>query len=235
MKTIAIILAGGEGRRFSNKQFKQFLPIAGKPLLYHTIEKFHSIEEIDEIVVVSHKDFVDGVKRVACDGDFEKVRMVIEGGESRTASTYKALTVLSEQECEKVLIHDAVRPLVSQSLIKECIASLEVHPACAVAIPATDTVFEVCEHKIVCVPDRKRMYLAQTPQGFHLALMQEAYKRMTNDAHSPVFSDDCGIFMHYLTGQHICVVDGIRENIKLTYPEDEAYIKRIIESNKQKE
>ena len=228
MKTIAIILSAGMGRRFSNKKPKQFLSIEGKPLLYYTIEKFHSIEEIDEIVLVSNKDFVDYVEEIVNEGGFDKVSSIIEGGEDRKNSTYNALTFLSKEESAKVLIHDAVRPLVAKSVIKECIKALDFHPACAVAIPATDTIFEVSENKIINIPNRKRMYLAQTPQGFHLSLIKEVYKKLMEDEEDYFFSDDCGIFMHYIENVSLHVIEGNRENIKLTYPEDEIYIKVVL-------
>ncbi len=228
MKTIAIILAGGEGQRFSNKIPKQFLCISGKPILYYTIEKFHSIKEIDEIVLVSHKMFVNDVKQVVNEGQFCKVKYIIEGGKSRQDSTYNALNLLQNYKDAKILIHDGVRPLVTETVIKACITALDIHPACAVATSATDTIFEVCENKIINIPDRKKMYLAQTPQGFRLALIQEAYRKLKTSAEPHLFSDDCGIFMHYLNDVYIHVVEGNRENIKLTYPQDEIYIKESL-------
>ena len=234
MKTVAIILSGGEGRRFSNKLPKQFVLIEGKPILFYTIEKFHTMEEIDEIVIVSHRDFVDYVKWIVSTGEFSKVRCVIEGGKERKDSTYNALTILSEDDCEKVLIHDAVRPFVAKSVIRKCIATLDSHTACAVAVPATDTVFELDDEKIACIPNRKRMYLAQTPQGFHLSLIKKAYKKLMQETEAHFFSDDCGIFMHYLE-KDVRIVEGNRENIKLTYPQDEMYLKEIFKEKLDEE
>ena len=229
MKSVAIILSGGEGRRFSHKLPKQFMLIAGKPLLFYTIERFHATKEIDEIVLVSHKDFVDDVQKIVNEGGFGKVSCVIKGGKERKDSTYNALTLLSEKECAKVLIHDAVRPFVAESVIKECIIALDSYSACAVAIPATDTVFEVSENKIVHIPNRKCMYLAQTPQGFRVPLIKEAYRKLMQEPEARFFSDDCGIFMYYLKEKEVHIVEGNRENIKLTYPQDKAYIKAILE------
>lgn len=230
MKTIAIILSGGEGQRFSNKRPKQFFLISGKPLLYYTIKKFNSIEEIDEIVIVSHKDFLDEVKRIVREGELEKVRHIIGGGKDRKDSTYNALCLFGQDKA-KVLLHDGVRPLVAESVIKDCVYALDLHPACAVATPSTDTIFEVKENKIVSIPERKQMYLAQTPQGFHLSLIQKAYEKLKNDREIRFFSDDCGIFMYYLDDVYIHIIEGNRENIKLTYPQDGIYIKELL--NKQ--
>lgn len=231
MKNIAIILGGGEGRRFSNKTPKQFLLISGKPLIYYTIKNFQSIEEIDEIVIVSHKDFVEKIKNIVSQYGMNKVRNVIEGGMSRCESTYKALTLLSDTKNAKVLLHDAARPCISAYVIKECITSLDVYVACAVATPSTDTVFEVNNEKILNIPERQRMYLAQTPQGFHLELIKTAYDKWKQDKANLSFSDDAGVFMHYFANIGVHIVDGNKENIKLTYPEDETYIKKLIKTN----
>ena len=231
MRTIAIILGGGKGERFSNKTFKQFLLISGRPLLYYTIKKFHSIEEIDEVVIVSHKDSIDDVKQIVFEAGFDKVRHVVEGGKNRICSTHNALNLFSKDEHAKVLIHDAVRPLIAESVIRKCIIALDTYPSCAVATPTTDTIFEVNDGQVLKIPDRKRMYLAQTPQGFHLPLIKEAYKKLKQEENSACFSDDCGVFMKYFEDMHVHVIEGNRENIKLTYPQDELYIKTHIEED----
>ena len=120
---------------------------------------------------------------------------------------------------QNLLLHDAARPWVSESIISRVVEALVMHEAVGVAIPSTDTVWEVEKGEVRAIPERRRMWLAQTPQAFRLPLIAEAYRRALED---PAFAatDDCGVVLRYMPEVKIHVVEGEKGNIKITYAED---------------
>ena len=227
MKAVAIILSAGSGSRFSKHQPKQFFNIKGHPLLFYTIKAFHSSPCIDEIVVVSHGSYIEDVKTLVKTAHFDKVLHVVEGGQQRCDSTYQGLKLYDETSERKILIHDGARPLIDCEQIQNCVQALDSYPACAVAIEATDTIFEVEDERIKSVPDRKLLYLGQTPQCFHLSVIKRAYK-MAKENGDISFSDDCGLVKKYLPDTEIHIIKGKRENIKLTFPNDAKYLELFL-------
>lgn len=219
MKNIAIILAGGAGQRLGAEIPKQFLKVAGKTVIEHTLQTFEQHAGIDEIAVVIHPSYVHEMEDIAARNAFTKLRKILSGGKERYESSLAAIRAYAGEEVN-LLFHDAVRPLVSDRIIDDCIAALNQYHAVDVAIPTTDTIIEVDDlAHIRAIPNRSRLRNGQTPQAFRLQTIQAAYERALQD---PDFqtTDDCGVVLKYLPDEPVYVVRGEQFNIKLTYKED---------------
>jgi len=219
MRVTAAILAAGSGVRLGSDNPKQLLKIAGKSVLEHTVDVFEGIDAIDEIIVVTRADLVAPVRGMIARSRASKVGRVIAGGITRNDSTRAALDAVSDQEDGKLLLHDAVRPFVDPRIIMECIDTLDRADAVDVAIKSADTIIEVDHVRIQGIPERARLRRGQTPQGFRLPVLREAYRLAAAD---PDFtaSDDCGVVARYLPHVDIWVVEGSESNIKITHPVD---------------
>ena len=222
MKNIALILASGTGSRCNLGIPKQFVKINNKTILEYTINAFETHELIDEIYLVTSKEFLEKVKELT--KDYIKVQAVIQGGETRKDSSYNGISAIKEIEA-KVLIHDGVRPLISKDIITNCIKELEEKSAICVAIDSTDTIYEINENNTIkAIPQRKFLKRAQTPQCFKLSLIKKAHELANNDPNCLV-TDDCGLVQYYnLTD--IYLTQGDENNIKITYKEDLDFVKK---------
>ncbi|MEV4092760.1 bifunctional cytidylyltransferase/SDR family oxidoreductase [Streptosporangium saharense] len=232
--TVGVLLAGGVGRRVGLDTPKQLVEIAGKTIIEHTLTVFQDAPEIDEILVLMTPGHTEDVERLVAAGGFTKVSAVIEGGASRTETTWRALRALEGRECD-VLLHDAVRPLLEPRIITGCVEALRTHRAVEVAIPTSDTIVVVerrPDGEVVReVPDRAALRRVQTPQGFRLAVIREAYERAFAD---PGFADrpptdDCGVVLRYLPEVPIHVVPGSEHNMKVTHPVDVLIAERLFQ------
>jgi ribitol-5-phosphate 2-dehydrogenase (NADP+) / D-ribitol-5-phosphate cytidylyltransferase len=218
-RTVAVILAGGTGVRLGLGIPKQLVKIAGKTILEHTIAAFEAAPEIDEILVMMPADHILDAQHIVAEAGFAKVTQVAEGGDTRSESTQKALDLLGSDDCN-VLLHDAVRPLVSGHIIRECCTALRQFSAVDVAIPTADTIVVVGDDDCIeAVPPRAGLRRGQTPQGFRSPVIRQAYRLAAQD---PTFAatDDCGVVLRYLPQVPIKVVAGSDENIKVTHPVD---------------
>ena len=226
MKTIAIILASGSGKRFGDDLPKQFTKLAGKTMLEHSVEAFEGVNSIDSIILVVTPEYVDYVKEIVDKNNYKKVIKVIAGGAERKDSSYLGVNAVDEDEAN-VLIHDCARPLISEKVINECVEALSEHDAAAVGIPSTDTMIEVKDNIIKSIPKRENLMRIQTPQCFKLSVIKKAHELSKNDKN---FTDDCGLVVkHNLCD--IYVVSGERSNIKITYPEDIYFAENFIKGS----
>jgi 2-C-methyl-D-erythritol 4-phosphate cytidylyltransferase len=220
---IAVLLAGGSGKRMGSPEPKQFIELAGRTILEHSIRAFHQHSDIDAIIIIAHADYIDRVQQISA--PYPKVRHILPGGKERYDSTIAALRCVEQHYGEelgsvRLLIHDAVRPLVSHRIISDCILALATHRAIDVAIAATDTIVEVDAAGHICrIPPRASLRNVQTPQCFHYSVIAEAYRRGLQDPDF-ITTDDCGVVHRYMPEEPIFVVAGEPANIKLTYPED---------------
>ncbi|MFI0417954.1 2-C-methyl-D-erythritol 4-phosphate cytidylyltransferase [Spongiactinospora sp. 9N601] len=224
-RTVAAILAGGVGARAGLKTPKQFARVAGRSILAHTLAVFEGAPEIDEIVVLMTPGYVREAEEIVALEGFRKVRAVVEGGASRTETTWRALEHIGDGDAD-VLLHDAVRFLLEPAIITRCVAALARHRAVGVAVPSSDTLWRVDPagdgEVIRDIPDRALFRRAQTPQGFRLEMIREAYLRALADpgfASRPA-TDDCGVVLRYLPEVPIHIVPGSERNIKVTHPTD---------------
>ena len=231
-KNIAVILAGGSGRRFGAGVPKQFLALAGRTVIEHSIEAFERNGGIDEVAVVMHADFLDEMRRILDRNGWRKVRKILPGGAERHLSTFAALDAYHDFPDANLILHDAARPAVSQRIVNDVVVSLKTHPAVAVAIPSADTVFEVSDERtaVVAIPDRQRLRCAQTPQAFRCGILRDAYDKALEDS-GFTCTDDCGVILRYRPDIPIHLVDGDIANRKLTYPEDAVMLERALSDN----
>lgn len=224
---VAIILAGGSGTRLGGERPKQFLTVAGKMVIEHTIEAFHRNSRIDEIAIVTRVDYVDDMREMIAQNAYEKVKHVLCGGKERYHSSLAALAAYHDDD-DRLLFHDCVRPLVSQRIIDDCLDALDSYDAVDVAVPSTDTIIEVDEQGNICrIPQRSRLRNVQTPQGFRRCVIRRAFDLALQD---PEFmpTDDCSVVFRYLPDTRIRVVEGDTSNIKITYKEDLEFAARML-------
>lgn len=230
---VAVLLAGGSGRRMGGPEPKQFIMVGDRSILEHSIRAFHSHAQIDEIVIVAHADYIDRISEIAA--PYPKVKHIVPGGKERYDSSLAAIAIYRSKEKGKgineelnLLIHDAVRPLVSQRIITDCIAALTTYKAVDVAIPCTDTIVEVNAEGHIChITPRAMLRNVQTPQCFRLETIAEAYETGLKDPNF-ITTDDCGVVHRYLPEEPIYVVEGDTTNIKVTYPEDLILAEKIL-------
>ena len=218
LKNIAIILASGSGSRFGATLPKQFVRLAGKPVIQYTIEAFEAMAEINEIIIVTKEEFIDFVFEIVNSQNFKKVSKVIAGGDERYDSTFSALQAIEEDDAN-LIIHDAVRPFISGAIIQRCIEGLKRKNAVDVVVDATDTIVQVKNDIIQNIPDRRFLKRGQTPQAFKKSTLQHAYNLFMQDPHK-VASDDCGIVLKYLPNEPIITVAGEESNFKITHQQD---------------
>ena len=198
---------------------KQFLKVAGRKIIEHTISVFEHNELIDEIAVVCHPDYVLMMEQIVLANQWMKVKKILHGGKERYHSSLAAIKAYDDDDAN-LIFHDAVRPLVTDRIIADCVKALETYQAVDVAIPATDTIIESGECPVIrSIPDRSRLRNGQTPQCFKRGTIRRAYELALQD---PGFrtTDDCGVVLHYLPDLPIYIVPGENFNMKVTYPED---------------
>jgi len=222
MLTVAVVLAGGSGRRLGGDVPKQLQLLAGRTLLEHSVSAFDQAPGIDEVIVVLPAGFVPTGQRILGDR-YRKLSQVIAGGTDRPGSTRCAIERLSGRgnDCD-VLFHDAARPLVDQRIIADCVAALAECEALGVVVPTADTIVELADGVMTSIPPRESLGRCQTPQGFRLSVIRRAHELAAADPDAASFSatDDCGIVLRYLPGVDVRAVLGSERNLKITYPSD---------------
>ncbi len=214
-KNVAIILAGGVGERVGYHKPKQFIKIAGKTILEHTIDTFEKNQNIDAIYVVINPNYRETAELIL--NGFKKVKKILNGGKTRQESS--RIGVYAIDSAEKVIIHDAVRPFVNENIINKVINCLDKYCAVDVAIPSTDTIIEINEKRIIeRVPKRSKLWLGQTPQGFRYEIIKKAHELAEKENFTEA-TDDCGLITKYKLCD-VYVVKGDPLNIKITFPHD---------------
>ena len=218
-KTAAIILAGGTGERFGKEGGKQLVEIAGKPILTWSAEAFDAVGDIGLIVIVCPEDREDEyLKRAVDPFPFVTPVVVAPSGPSRQEAAFSGLECVPD-EFEYVVLHDGARPLISPDLILHAINVLKGNIDCdgaVVAHPAVDTLKVVENGVIVGTPDRRVFWNAQTPQVFRSGIYRRAHASALSDGF--MGTDDSSLIERL--GGRVLVVEGKRDNIKLTVPED---------------
>jgi 2-C-methyl-D-erythritol 4-phosphate cytidylyltransferase len=217
MKTVAIIPAGGAGRRMGGGVPKQFLPLAGIPLLVRTLQAVQGSPLIDEIFLVVPKADIPEVRRDIVAGyGLSKIGLVIAGGAERKDSVGNALAQVRDDH-DIVLVHDGVRPFVTGEMIRRVVAAAAEYGAAVVGMPVRDTVKAVsAAGMVVKTVEREGLWLTQTPQAFRRALVCAAYEKAAQDGFSG--TDDASLVERM--GIPVRMIPGDHENIKVTTPED---------------
>lgn len=210
----AVIVAAGSGKRMGGDISKQFLCIGEKPIIVHTVEKFEKIDAIEEIILVTSKSYMQYVEVLKTKENWCKVT-VVEGGNERHQSVLKGIEALN-QDIRTVLIHDGVRPFVTEKNILDVIEKAQEMDACILAVPVKDTIKEVDIHgNVINTPNRSTLWSVQTPQGFRVELLKKAYSAVEDFS---LVTDDAMVVEK--AGYNVAVVEGSYENIKITTPED---------------
>lgn len=227
-KNIAVVLAGGSGRRIGGDLPKQFLQVGGRRIIEYSIEAFEKNVGIDEIAVVVNNDFVSLMEEIAAANSWSKLKHILNGGNERSDSSMSAIRAYEGIDCN-LIFHDAVRPMVSQRIISDVVSAIETYNSVAVAVPATDTIVKVDEsgRMISEILQRQLLRCQQTPQAFRYETIEQAYKFALADPNF-VATDDCGVVSRYLPNEKIFIVDGEDSNIKVTYPKDLSLLENLI-------
>lgn len=231
----------------------------GRTILEHAIDAFQQAECINEICLVMHPNYIDYAQQMCDNNDWDKLKHIVPGGNERWESSVNAIRVYTQAYSKSLsewkdfnsveihpslqggdggrlddtsvnlLLHDAARPFVSQEIIANVCQALQTHEAVVVAVPSTDTVYEMKEGVVARIPNRATIMRAQTPQAFHLPLIAKAYAKAlgVNDlnevasiqAHLPA-TDDCGVVFNHMPQVPIHIIPGEEKNKKITYKED---------------
>jgi 2-C-methyl-D-erythritol 4-phosphate cytidylyltransferase len=217
MKTVVIIPAAGTGRRMGGEIPKQYLSLAGIPILVHTLSAFQRSPLVDEILLVVPGEDVAEVRRDVVERyDFSRVSLVIAGGSERQDSVRNALVYVRDEH-EIVLVHDGVRPFVTGALIERAVAGARAFGAVTVGVPVRDTVKAVdAAGRVVKTVLREGLWLTQTPQAFRREVILAAYERAAADGFYG--TDDASLVERM--GIPVRMIPGDADNIKVTTPED---------------
>ncbi len=217
MKSVAIIAAGGFGKRMVSETLKQYLLLSGKPILAHTLSTFEEALSIAAIIVVVPQKEIDYVKREIVDTyGISKVRDIIAGGKERQDSVRKGIEVV-DGDTDIVVIHDGARPFVTVELIDLSVERALEEGAVTLGVPVKDTVKNVNQKGIITKTlDRDAIWLTQTPQAFRREIIQEAYKRALEN-NDRATDDSCLVEK---MGIEVRMISGSYDNIKITTKED---------------
>lgn len=232
MKNIAVILAGGSGNRLGGELPKQFLKVAGKKILEHTMDVFEQSELIDEIAVVCKNEYIPEVEQLVVNRKYKKIKKILCGGKERYQSSLSAINAYANNE-DNLIFHDAVRPLVNERIIRDCIEALKEYQAVDVCIPTTDTIVEVDNNECIShIPNRSFLRNGQTPQCFKRGVIAKAYELALADPNFKT-TDDCGVVRTYLPDVPLKVVRGEVFNMKVTYAEDLFLVDKLFQLRTQ--
>lgn len=232
-KKIGVVLpAAGKGERMGSRQRKQFLKIDGKPIILRTMEIFQAATEVDLIVVAADTESIGYIDTLKQKHRLSKVCSIIQGGAERQDSVWNGLKELAPMNVDLVLIHDAVRPFITQNLIHSVLIDALKYDAAITALSLKDTVKHSREQNFIeGTYDRKLIWLAQTPQAFRFSLIYDAYEKAFSDN---FYSTDDASLVERL-GKKVRIVEGFSENIKITTPDDlelaELIVKRFVLNN----
>ena len=215
------------GTRVGGNIPKQLIPLSdGRSVLEHSVDAFEAASCIDEIVIVMHPEWIKEAEELCRRNAWQKVRQIIAGGSERWESSWHAIQAFSGQLSDISLwLHDAARPFVSQRILSDVAKALETHAAVTVGVPVTDTLYKVRRDdvrgtkEVETIPSRTDFMRAQTPQAFHLDVLQKAFERALAQGQVAV-TDDVGIVQAYMPEQPIFIVSGEEANRKITYAED---------------
>lgn len=225
---IAIIPAAGSGKRLGGQIPKQFLEVAGAPILTHTIRRFIQCDNIGAVVVALSADRLAEFREHHRNVGYGKPVLYVNGGAERSDSILNALEVVAEFNPEIVAVHDAVRPFITTAQISAVIAKASEIGAAILALPATDTIKEVADGLIQRTIDRRSIWRAQTPQAFRYELLMRANQEARAAGLPSALTTDDSLLVERL-GLPVAVVEGSPNNIKITTPEDLILAEKLFE------
>lgn len=219
----AIVLAAGSGSRMNSDTHKQFMDLAGRPLLFYSLKAFED-SFVDEIILVTGEENLSYCKKDIIEKyGFQKITRVIAGGRERYHSVYQGLLAARQEGC--VLIHDCARPFLTQDILMRAKESLQENAACVAAVPLKDTVkIADTDRYVKETPDRRSLWSVQTPQCFSYDLAMKAYRRLIEKeselAVQGIAVTDDAMAVEYFGKERVKLFEGSYYNIKITTPED---------------
>jgi 2-C-methyl-D-erythritol 4-phosphate cytidylyltransferase len=220
-KYYAIIVAGGSGSRMQSAVPKQFLLLAGMPVLMHTLKAFKQSRFTPSLILVLPIDYHDYWKQLCIDYNFDLPHQLVIGGETRFHSVKNGLNLIHEETDAVAAVHDAVRPLTDIEIIDHAYAYAAENGNAVVAVKSRDSVRQVKNKQSMSLL-RDEIYLVQTPQTFKINLLKKAYLQPFD----PAFTDDASVVEK--TGVAIMITEGNYRNIKITFPEDIAIAELLL-------
>lgn len=227
-KITAIVLAAGTGKRMNSAVAKQYMMLAGKPVLYYSLKAFEESDVTNIVLVTGEDDISYCQQEIVNKYNITKVSAVVAGGKERYHSVYEGLKVATGSDY--VLIHDGARPLLTQDIILRSIREAKQSGACVVGMPVKDTIKVVGVDRFAkTTPDRNGLWQVQTPQSFSYPLIVDAYEKVIASGDTSITDD--AMVLERITGQQVRVIEGSYQNIKITTPEDllvaEVYLKEL--------
>ncbi len=224
MYNIAIILGAGNSTRMHTGTSKMLTDLNGKTVIERSVAAFMQLDFIDEIILACRNNEMEQFKKMFADSSIQ----IVEGGKSRTESVYKAVATI--KSCDYVFIHDGARPLIETKDINTVYTAAQKYGGAALGTPVSDTIKLVDENlKITETLPREKLYAVQTPQVFRFNDFKSAiFDAVLNGLE---FTDDCAIFEHH--GNSCYIVEGNKENIKITTPFDVITAREILETRDQ--
>jgi 2-C-methyl-D-erythritol 4-phosphate cytidylyltransferase len=223
MKTTAIVLAGGRGKRMNSAVPKQFLMIKDKPVLYYSLKAFED-SFIDFVILVAAEDDMEYCQQEIVNRyGFKKVVSIVAGGKERYHSVLNGIKAAGE--CDYIFIHDEARPFVTQDMLARLLETVKESHACVAGMPVKDTIKIADDNGFIATtPKRELVWMIQTPQVFEFALIQKAYLKLEKDEYSllqkGISITDDAMVVEMLLGEKVKLVEGSYQNIKITTPED---------------
>lgn len=232
MKSAAVIVSAGKGHRLAGEKKKQFLLLAGKPILCHTLDKFETCPLIDSIqLVVGQEDMDYALRAIVEDYGYRKVSQIVPGGKLRQESVKNGVDTLS-RDVDIVIVHDGVRPFVTREMIEESIQAARRFKAAVVAVPVKETIKVVGPDRTVLKTlDRESLWKIQTPQTFQVEVIKEAFRRAAEDGF--IGTDDASLVERI--GINVYILPGSYNNIKITTPEDLILANLILQMGSSRE
>jgi 2-C-methyl-D-erythritol 4-phosphate cytidylyltransferase len=224
---IAIIAAAGTGNRMASDRPKQFLLLAGTPIVIHTLKPFEQCDSIHDVIVVLPAAESAGFLSLAEKFGLRKVSRVVPGGVTRADSVKRGLMAIRSATAEIVAVHDGVRPFVTVEEIERTVAAAKSNGAAILVAPVTDTIKEVNPPSVVKTLDRTALRRALTPQCFQYELLREAYQQA--DVNDPSLTDESALIEQL--GKPVSIVEGSGRNIKITTAEDLVMAEAILRTN----
>ena len=229
-KYTAIVLAAGVGKRMNSKIQKQYMLLGGKPVLFYALDAFEK-SRVDEIILVVGKGEIEYCRKEIVEKyKFHKVTKIVEGGKERYHSVYEGLKAIDT--ADYVLIHDGARPFLNQQILARAMEAVKQYQACVVGMPVKDTIKITTEDGFSKeTPERKHVWMIQTPQCFSYPLIFDVYQKMLQNEDTTVTDD--AMVLEKVKGLPVKMVEGSYRNIKITTPEDllvaEAYLGDIFQ------
>ena len=223
---IAIIAAAGAGTRMASDRPKQFLLLAGTPVIFHTLKVFEQCDSIDEVIVVLPAEESAGFLSQAGKFGVRKVARVVPGGATRADSVKRGLMAIRSATAEIVVVHDGVRPFVTVEEIDATVAVAKSDGAAILVAPVTDTIKQVDGHRILKSLDRVALRRALTPQCFQYELLRQAYHQA--DVNDASLTDESALVEQL--GKRVSIVEGSARNIKITTAEDLAIAEALLKT-----